>query len=67
MKLMPDLEKVPIRGLCGGQKTSDVQPVINLLFNLNFKKIENLVPKGFCLWSFFFNYWILCHMQSCWF
>lgn len=48
MKLMPDLEKVTISGLCGGQKTSDVQPVIDL-FDLNSQKIENLVLKGFCL------------------
>lgn len=56
MKLMPDVEKVTISGLCGGQKTSDVQRVIDL-FDLNSQKIENLVLKGFCLGkNFFFNY-----------
>lgn len=67
MKLKPDLEKVTLSGLCGGQTTSDVQPFINL-FDLKFQNNENLVLKGFCLGeNFFFNYWILCHMQSCWF
>lgn len=54
MKLMPDLEKVTISGLCGGQKTSDVQPVIDL-FDLNSQNIENLVLKGFCLEKNFFQ------------
>lgn len=27
MKLKPDLEKVTLSGLCGGQTTSDVQPI----------------------------------------
>lgn len=67
MKLKPDLEKVTLSGLCGGQTTSDVQPFINL-FDLKFQNNENLVLKGFCLGeNFFFNYWILYHMQSCWF
>lgn len=54
MKLMPDLEKVTVSGLCGGQETSDVQPVINL-FDFNFQKIKNLVLKGFCLGKNFFS------------
>lgn len=48
MKLKPDLEKVTLSGLCGGQTTSDVQPFINL-FDLKLQNNENLVLKGFCL------------------
>lgn len=54
MKLKPDLEKVTLSGLCGGQTTSDVQPLINL-FDLKFQNNENLVLKGFCLGENFFQ------------
>lgn len=54
MKLKPDLEKVTLSGLCGGQTTSDVQPFINL-FDLKFQNNENLVLKGFCLGESFFQ------------
>lgn len=66
MKLMPDLEKVTISGLCGGQKTSDVQPVIDL-FDLNSQKIENLVLKGFCLRKNFFSitgFFVTCKVDG---
>lgn len=54
MKLKPDLEKVTLSGLCGGQTTSDVQPFINL-FDLKFQNNENLVLKEFCLGEKFFS------------
>ncbi|XP_048770690.1 uncharacterized protein LOC125676862 isoform X2 [Ostrea edulis] len=54
MKLMPDLEKVTIIGLSGGQKTSNIQPIINL-FDVNFQKLESLVLKGFFLKNNFFQ------------